>query len=232
MPSRPEQEGTEGHEATVAKEDELEVCTNYRYARRHNPAFQPKTEEKPEEPVQKKAAPKKSTIKPRKPVKEVKKDPAQMAAEAKAAEEAEEAARALYKPKDYSQEEKDAWKTYADELHNWFGEIVLRQMHPAEASKPEGEGEKEPIQYGKRILREQNIQYDFAFLCEEICTVVPEPLWPDPDKEPLPPPLINSILRKLPQRNEREPITKFSIWTPIPADQLPPPAEGEEAAAP
>jgi hypothetical protein len=47
--------------------------------------------------------------------------------------------------------------------------------------------------FGQRIIREQTIQYDFMFLCEDIRKVVPEPDWPDPDKEPLPPPLINSI---------------------------------------
>ena len=76
------------------------------------------------------------------------------------------------------------------------------------------------------------------FLCDDIKKVVPEPEWPDPDNEPLPPPLINSIQRRPPARAQRTPITKFSIWTPIPEDQIPknqddevasnPPADGEE----
>ena len=85
------------------------------------------------------------------------------------------------------------------------------ESQPAEpADKPEGEAEgegdeeakapKEKITYGKRIIREQNIQYDFIFLCEDIKKVVPEPEWPDPDNEPLPPPLINSIQKKPPAR--------------------------------
>jgi hypothetical protein len=53
---------------------------------------------------------------------------------------------------------------------------------------------------------------------------VPEPLWPDPDKEPLPPPVISSILKKPPNRSERAKISKFSIFTPteeIVGDKLP-----------
>jgi len=40
-------------------------------------------------------------------------------------------------------------------------------------------------------------------------------MWPDPDKEPLPPPVINSIIKKVPIRSERAPITSYSIWTPL-----------------
>jgi len=63
----------------------------------------------------------------------------------------------------------------------------------ANGEEAEAQAPVEKIKYGSRVILEQNIQYDFAFLCEEICTVVPEPMWPDPDKEPLPAPLINSI---------------------------------------
>jgi hydrocephalus-inducing protein len=55
-------------------------------------------------------------------------------------------------------------------------------------------------------------------MCEKICHIVPEPMWPDPDKEPLPPALINSIIKKVPVREKREPITSYSIWTPMPED--------------
>ena len=44
--------------------------------------------------------------------------------------------------------------------------------------------------------------------------MVPEPLWPDPDKEPLPPPVVHQIVKKPPNRSERTPITLYSIWTP------------------
>lgn len=85
--------------------------------------------------------------------------------------------------------------------------------------------------FGKRFIREQKIQYDFVFLCEDIKKIVPEPEWPDPDNEPLPAPLINSIQRRPPARAQRMPITKFSIWTPIPEDQLPKTEEGDEVAS-
>ena len=52
-------------------------------------------------------------------------------------------------------------------------------------------------------------------------------MWPDPDKEPLPEPLINSILKRPPNRNERSKITKFTICTPE-AEQ--PSTAGEEGA--
>ena len=91
------------------------------------------------------------------------------------------------------------------------------------------------------MIREQTIQYDFMFLCEDIKKVVPEPEWPDPDKEPLPPPLINSIQRRPPQRAARAPITKFSIFTPLSEEEIKkneeddvasnPPPEQEEAKA-
>jgi len=43
---------------------------------------------------------------------------------------------------------------------------------------------------------------------------VPEPMWPDPDKEPLPAPILHQIVKRPPNRGERNPITLFSIWTP------------------
>ena len=63
----------------------------------------------------------------------------------------------------------------------------------AKSQAEEVAAEQDQICYGKRFIREQNIQYDFVFLCEDIKKVVAEPEWPDPDNEPLPPPLINSI---------------------------------------
>lgn len=64
------------------------------------------------------------------------------------------------------------------------------------------------------MIVDQFIHYDFKYLCENSKKQVPEPLWPDPDKEPLPPPVIHQIIKKPPNRNERHPITLFSIWTP------------------
>ena len=101
-----------------------------------------------------------------------------------------------------------------------------KEAQPADADAEKADGEadgdeekpKSVIIYGQRFIAEQFIHYDFVFLCEDVKKVVPEPEWPDPDNEPLPPPLINSIQRKPPQRAQRMPITKFSIWTPIPED--------------
>lgn len=62
--------------------------------------------------------------------------------------------------------------------------------------------------------------------------IVPQPDWPDPDNEPLPPPVINSIQKKPPARAERPKITNFSIWTQVAEDQLPAGSEdGDEKAA-
>lgn len=87
-----------------------------------------------------------------------------------------------------------------------------------EEEKIEGEEEKpldeSHIVYGKRLMVNQQIHFDFKYLCENSKTLVPEPLWPDPDKEPLPPPVIHQIVKRPPNRGERQPITLFSIWTP------------------
>ena len=58
------------------------------------------------------------------------------------------------------------------------------------------------------------------FLCDDIKKIVASPEWPDPDNEPLPPPLINSILKKPPHRGERAKITNFSIWTPLTPEEI------------
>jgi hypothetical protein len=59
---------------------------------------------------------------------------------------------------------------------------------------------------------------------------VPEPLWPDPDKEPLPEPTVSQIVRKPATRAERQEITMYSIWTPTTQDTSRPPsaAAGDE----
>ena len=98
---------------------------------------------------------------------------------------------------------------------------------PAEDAQPaegeegkEGEEEvksvKEKIKYGKRMVSEMYIHYDFKFLCEQAKKEVPEPIWPDPDKEPLPPPVTHQIVKKPGHRSERHPLKNYSIWTPKP----------------
>lgn len=59
---------------------------------------------------------------------------------------------------------------------------------------------------------------------------VPEPVWPDPDKEPLPPPTIQQIIKKPGNRPEKAKVTLFSIWTQV--DKLEKEGEGEEAPEP
>jgi hypothetical protein len=74
------------------------------------------------------------------------------------------------------------------------------------------------------------LEYDFRYLCEAAKTAVPEPLWPDPDKEPLPPPVTHQIVKRPPNRPERKEITRFSLWTPHADAEAP--ATGEEGQAP
>jgi len=106
-------------------------------------------------------------------------------------------------------------------MSDFYGEIVMKQIQEKEAD--------ETLEFGKRIITEIPIEYNYSFLCELLCSIdkplVPAPIWPDPDKEPLPPPVISSILKKPPNRGERSKITKFSIWTPtseVEGDGLPP----------
>jgi hypothetical protein len=270
--------GEDQEDPAAEKGEQVDVCVNYRYARRHDPNFvkdrmaveaaereraaaaavAPKAKGK----GGKTAAPKKGARGARG---DAKKDPAQELAEKKAAEEAEEErkrkelelerkqellkAREQYKPKDYTADEKSAYAKYAEEISQYFGEIVMRQKvggipnEDGEEAKSQVEGSdeaksvldtgrqaEEAIIYGGRSVRDMGIHYDFTFLCEKICHIVPEPVWPDPDKEPLPPPVINSIIKKLPTRQERQQITSYSIWTPSEAAQ-PPATEGEDADA-
>ena len=104
--------------------NETEVCTNYRYARRHDPNHMPKVEDKKDDlPEQESSLTKRSKIQTKKKdSKNNKKDPAQIEAEEKANKEAEEEqklkesdaarkkaeeqARAGYRPKDFTAEEK------------------------------------------------------------------------------------------------------------------------------
>lgn len=85
--------------------------------------------------------------------------------------------------------------------------------------------QKPKVVYGKRLIVEQNIEYELKFLCEQSKKVVPEPIWPDPEKEPLPQPSFHQIVKRPNNRNERPAITLFSIWTPKEPE---PAAEGEE----
>ena len=68
--------------------------------------------------------------------------------------------------------------------------------------------------FGKRILVDLHIASTIKKICEQAKKLVPEPIWPDPDKEPLPPPVTHSIVKPPPNRKERAQVTLFSIWTP------------------
>jgi hypothetical protein len=110
-----------------------------------------------------------------------------------AAAEAAEAKKDRIRPKQYTTEEKADWRKYVNEFSDFFGELVQKQVVEKEES-PDAE-------FGKRTFEEINVEYDYSFLCEWLClNKVPEPIWPDPDKEPLPPPVITSILKKPPNR--------------------------------
>lgn len=63
------------------------------------------------------------------------------------------------------------------------------KQNEQEAARQEAEPSESKL--GQRILVPSFIEYDFRFLCENAKTLVPEPLFPDPDKEPLPPPVIH-----------------------------------------
>jgi hypothetical protein len=106
-------------------------------------------------------------------------------------------------------------------------ELASKRDEGAELDSAAGEAEAKETgpHFGERILRPQFIEYDFKFLCESAKTVVPEPLWPDPDKEPLPPPVTHAIVKRPAARPERKEITLFSIWTPLPESERPPSAE-------
>jgi len=70
------------------------------------------------------------------------------------------------------------------------------------------------------------IAANFKLLCDGAKAKVPEPIWPDPDKEPLPPPVIHQIVRKPGSRAERSAVKMYSIWTPLPEQEKEPAAEG------
>ena len=97
-------------------------------------------------------------------------------------------------------------------------ESEKQKKNEAEGEGKEGEGEeeqKEPQYFGTRILVEIPMQYNFRYLCERIKENVPEPIWPDPDKEPLPAPLIEQIIKKPSNRPEKPKVTLFTICTPV-----------------
>ena len=96
-----------------------------------------------------------------------------------------------------------------------------------EGNEAEGEGEKEFLYFGTRILFEIPLQFNFRYLCERVREHIPEPIWPDPDKEPLSAPFIEQIIKKPSNRPEKPKVTLFSICTPV--EKLEKEGEGDEA---
>lgn len=106
-------------------------------------------------------------------------------------------------------------------------EVEKKQEGEGEGHDGEGDKEqKESNHFGTRILYEVPIQYNFRYLCEKVKEQIPEPIWPDPDKEPLPAPSIEQIIKKPGNRPIKPPVTLFSIWTPV--DKLENEPEEEE----
>jgi hypothetical protein len=100
-----------------------------------------------------------------------------------------------FKPPLYSEDEKNAWKKQIDDYYTFFADLI----NTTNASNTD----KENLKYGSRRINEQSIHYDLLFTCEDLKKIVLEPQWPNPDKEPLPPPLINSIQKRPPTRPDR-----------------------------
>ena len=140
--------------------DEIEVCTNYRYALRHDPALssnQRTTQKKEEEKTEAvdKATPR-AVVKATKPPKATaqKKDKTK-GAEEKIGETAKKSDSRLakptvdprenYRPKVFTKEEKDAWKAYAKNITDFYGELIMKQIN-------QNESEENPVASGKRIM--------------------------------------------------------------------------------
>jgi len=101
------------------------------------------------------------------------------------------------------------------------GNQDIKDVEENEKVEAEGEGNveeaqepKESVYFGTRILYEIAMQFNFRYLCEKVKENIPEPIWPDPDKEPLPPPAIQQIIKKPSNRSEKKKVTLFSVWTP------------------
>lgn len=66
------------------------------------------------------------------------------------------------------------------------GELREGEVHPGSAGHLGS-----PTHVGRRILVETLLADTISQVCEDAKKLVPEPIWPDPDKEPLPPPVIH-----------------------------------------
>jgi len=135
--------------------DEIEVCTNYRYATRHDPSLSGKSraQKKEEEKTAAEATPRdvKKAVKAPKVVtsKKDKKTDDKVGEVVKRSESKVQKViadpRDSYRPKVFTKEEKDAWKLYTKQVTDFYGELVMKQINA-------NESEENPIAGGKRIM--------------------------------------------------------------------------------
>ena len=74
---------------------------------------------------------------------------------------------------------------------------------------------KKLVERDRKYVIELPIIYNHAQLNNTVIEYVPEPIFPDPDKEPVPDPVFHQILKKPQNRPKYEAIKHFSIHTPI-----------------
>ena len=188
-----------------------EVCVNYRYAQRHDPQHQKLSDNvkagdkdksktvdfKKTATIKSKNVTSSSKIskanslikKETKTETETETKPPNPEQEKKAKEleakrrRAENLMKQGFKPPVYSEDEKKDWRLKVDDYYAFCADLIKA------ADALQGDDAK----YGFRRINEQSIHYDLLFTCEDLKKIVHEPQWPDPDNEPLPPPLINSI---------------------------------------
>lgn len=91
---------------------------------------------------------------------------------------AENLARQGLKLPSYSGADKEEWGKKADDYSAFINELIQNSAN---------------AEVGFRKINEQSIHYDLLFTCQDLKKIIQEPQWPDPDNEPLPPPLIMSI---------------------------------------
>jgi len=73
---------------------------------------------------------------------------------------------------------------------------------------------KKIVEKDNRFVIDLPVVYNHTQLNNEVAEFVPEPLFPDPEKEPVPEPILHQIIRKPTQRNKLDPIKNFVILTP------------------
>ena len=81
------------------------------------------------------------------------------------------------KPKEYSKEELEGYHKIVEDINNEFASIIMRQVNIDESvnldlqqeqihNDDEAKQSDDKVVYGKRIIVDQFIHYDFKYLCE------------------------------------------------------------------